>query len=37
VGRVDDRHRLTLMQESERAVLWDLHQEPLTGFGPRTG
>jgi AIR synthase-related protein len=33
VGRVDDRRRLTLVHESERAVLWDLGQEPLTGFG----
>jgi selenophosphate synthetase-related protein len=32
VGRVDDRRRLTLVQESERALLWDLRDEPLTGF-----
>ncbi|MEA2700223.1 MAG: uncharacterized protein QOI66_4494 [Myxococcales bacterium] len=33
VGRVDDSRRLTLENENQRAIVWDLAQAPLTGFG----
>ena len=43
VGRIDDSRRLTLESENEsdgeghrpQALLWDLAQAPLTGFGKR--
>ena len=32
VGSVDDSRRLSLIHETERALLWDLNDRPLTGF-----
>jgi AIR synthase-related protein len=32
VGSVDDSRRLSLVHEAERALLWDLNGQPLTGF-----
>jgi uncharacterized protein len=37
VGRVDGSRRLTLASGDARAVLWDLAEAPLTGFGPELG
>ncbi|HVZ88791.1 MAG TPA: sll0787 family AIR synthase-like protein [Polyangia bacterium] len=34
VGRFDDSRRLDLLAGGERAILWDLGADPLTGFGP---
>ncbi len=33
VGQVNDSRRLTIVSEDQRALLWDLAQAPLTGFG----
>ena len=33
VGRVDASRRLTLAAAGERALVWDLGAQPLTGFG----
>jgi len=35
VGRVDGSGRLTLATRGERAALWDLNEQPLTGFNGR--
>jgi selenophosphate synthetase-related protein len=35
VGRVDAGHSLVLSSAANRAVVWDLAREPLTGFGDR--
>ena len=37
VGKVDDSRRLTLASGGQQATLWDLTDEPLTGFGARAG
>ena len=37
VGQVDDSRRLVLAQGAERAPIWDLADEPLTGFGGARG
>jgi len=34
VGRFDDSRRLDLIAGGERAIVWDLGAQPLTGFGP---
>jgi AIR synthase-related protein len=33
VGRVDESRRLTLQRDGTRAIVWDLADEPLTGYG----
>lgn len=36
VGQVDPDHRLVLANGDDRAMMWDLAEAPLTGFGGRT-
>ena len=36
-GRVDASTRLRLASGGREAVLWDLAQQPFTGFGPGPG
>jgi selenophosphate synthetase-related protein len=33
VGELDDRGKLDLLYEGDRALYWDLGAAPLTGFG----
>jgi AIR synthase-related protein len=37
VGRIDETRRLDLRRGDERATVWDLSREPLTGFGGVAG
>jgi AIR synthase-related protein len=37
VGRIDETRRLDLRRGDERATVWDLAREPLTGFGAAGG